>query len=142
MNSEQIISELSTVLGIDLKFSDQGTCGVFFGDDEILFEKHDEQLYLIAELAPAVDQEFVLQRLMNANYLGGECGQGTIGIDRNKDEFVLHRLIDGQIDFVQFEKILSLFVQAVRYWKEWLKEAELMQTPKLSKPVTLGGLQI
>ncbi|MCR4666019.1 MAG: type III secretion system chaperone [Desulfovibrio sp.] len=126
MNSEKMISELGRALGIDLKFSDAGVCGVMFDNDEIILERHEDQLYLIAELGPASAREDAYKRLLTANYLGLECGQGTVGIDKNREEFVLHRLLDGEMDYVVFEKILATFVQTVRYWKEWLAEPKPM----------------
>ena len=120
MNSEHLISELGRALGIELKLSEAGTCGVFFDDDEIIFESHDGQLYLIADLGPAEGREDAYGRLLAANCLGRETGQAVLGVDANRREFTLHRILGGDMGYPKFEKILTLFVQAVRYWKEWL----------------------
>ena len=58
--------------------------------------------------------------MLEANYLGHECGQGTFGINASRREFVLHRVLDGEMDYPEFEKALKFFVQAARYWQEGL----------------------
>ena len=120
MNGELLISELGRAIGIDLKLSDAGTCGVFFDDDEVLFESHAGKLYLIADLGSAAGREDAYGRLLSADYLGHESGHAVIGLDENRGEFTLHRILEGDMDYPEFEKILTLFVKAVRYWKEWL----------------------
>ena len=122
MNGELLIGELGRAISIDLKLSDAGTCGVFFDDDEIIFENHDGQLYLIADLGPASGREDAYGRLLSANCLGRESGQAVLGLDPDRREFTLHRILDGEIGYPEFEKILTLFVRAVRYWKEWLAQ--------------------
>ena len=122
MNIVQLIGELSHALGIELKLSDAGTCGVFFDEDEIFFERHENQLYLIAVLGPDIGRGDAYRRMLEANYLGHECGQCTIGLDANRREFVLHRVLDGEMGYPEFEKILTVFVQVVRYWKRWLEQ--------------------
>ena len=120
MNCEHIVEELGRTLGIELKLSKEGTCGVYFDDDEVIFEQHGKQLYLIADLGSAAARSDAYERLLSANYLGHETGQAALSIDENHGGFVLHRIVDGAMEFEDFEKILVLFIQAVRYWKEWL----------------------
>ena len=60
MNGEFLIGELGRAIGIDLKLSEAGTCGVFFDDDEVFFELHDGRLYLIADLGlPFYDKKIL-----------------------------------------------------------------------------------
>ena len=139
MNCENIISELGHALGIDLKLSEAGTCGVFFDKDEVFFERHESQLYLIAELGPAAGREGAYRRVLEADYLGHECGQGAIGIDANRREFVLHRVLDGKMGYPEFEKVLTVFVQAVRYWKAWLAQQQAHGTDESLK-IPSGGM--
>ena len=37
MEDSALLRELGGVLGFDLALSDQGTCGVFFDEDEVFF---------------------------------------------------------------------------------------------------------
>lgn len=140
MNSELLISELGRTLGIDLKLSEAGTCGVFFDKDEVFFERHEGQLYLIADLGPAAGREDAYRRLLEADYLGHECGQGAVGIDANRREFVLHRVLDGEMGYPEFEKILTAFVQAVRYWKEWMTRPQAAQVAAEAPRFPIGGM--
>ena len=121
MDSENIIKQLGSRLNIEPKFSPEGVCAIYFDDDEIFFERHENQLYLVSELGTSLNREDTYSRFLEANFMGHECGQGSISIDTNRDQFVLHRLIDGNIDYADFEKILTTFVQATRYWKMWLQ---------------------
>ena len=128
MNSELLINELGHTLGFTLQFSENGTCGVFFDEDEIIFEKHESQLYLIADLGPAHGRTDTYKSLLEANYLGQASGQAVLALDSVREEFTLHRILDGEMDYNEFESILTVFVSAVRYWKKWLKEGSSTTT--------------
>ena len=140
MDCERIIDELGRALGIDLRLSEAGTCGVFFDEDEIFFERHEDQLYLIAELGTSAGREDAHSRLLEANYLGQECGQGVIGIDADRREFVLHRVLDGEMDYPSFERALTVFVQATRYWKRWLAEPPQAASTTDAPYIPMGGM--
>ncbi|MBQ9451798.1 MAG: type III secretion system chaperone [Desulfovibrio sp.] len=140
MNGELLITELSHALGIELKFSEAGTCGVFFDDDEVIFEQHDGQLYLIADLGSAAGRSDAYGRLLAANCLGQESGNATLGLDTVREEFTLHRILNGDMGYQEFEKILTVFVQALRYWKEWLVNPPASAEKETSLPPA-GGIQ-
>lgn len=142
MNSKLLIDELSRNLGIELKLSDAGTCAVFFDDDEIIFEAHEGLLYLIADLGPAEGREDAYGRLLAANCLGQESGMATLSVDTTRQEFTLHRILEGELLYPQFEKILTLFVKAVRYWKEWLAQPHVAQGADNTRSFMPGSLQV
>ncbi len=120
MQIEDLIKHLGEVIKIDLHLSEQGICSVLFDEDEVIFEKYGDQLYLIAEIGTVQHSNMVLKRIITANYLGQETGQGVISVKDDSNSFVLHRIIDGELSYTEFEKILTVFLKAVRYWKEWL----------------------
>lgn len=134
MDGARLLSDLGQALGFELKLSDAGTCGVFFDDDEVIFEQHDGQLYLIADLGSAAGREDAYGRLLAANALGQESGQAVLGLDTTQNAFTLHRILDGDMDYPQFEKILTLFVRALRYWKEWLAQPTAVGSEESSLP--------
>ena len=140
MNGELLIGELAHTLGIEVKLSDAGTCGVFFDNDEVIFEMHEGRLYLIADLGSAEGREAAYGRLLAANYLGHESGRATLGMDTGRREFTLHRIIEGDMGYPEFEKSLTLFVQAARYWKGWLAQPETAGTGD-APDFPAGGLQ-
>ena len=120
MKSEELLKQLGEVLNIELSFTENGYCSVLFDEDEVVFEKFGSQLYLISELGKIQDNMQVLRRVLSANYLGEESGQATISSKEEDDTFVMHRIIDGDIPYPDFEKVLIIFLKAVRYWKEWI----------------------
>jgi hypothetical protein len=144
MSFDNLIRQLGNTIQLDLKFSDNGTVSVFFDEDEVYFEKYEKQLYVFADLGVVKDNLSVLKRIATANYLGNETGQGVISINETENNFVLHRLIDGEISYPEFEKILTMFIKAVRYWKEWisLPHEETVQgnSEKKNPMLTLGAM--
>ncbi|MBQ7617759.1 MAG: type III secretion system chaperone, partial [Desulfovibrio sp.] len=110
---------------------------VFFDQDEVIIEQHDGQLYLIAVLGVAQGREDAYGRLLAANYLGQESGQAVLGLDLERNEFVLHRILDAEMEYPEFEKILTIFIQVLRYWKEWLAQPVARQvaldSPRFAK---------
>ncbi|WP_295351508.1 CesT family type III secretion system chaperone [uncultured Succinivibrio sp.] len=96
---------------------------------------------MFADIGVAKDIRFVFKRILSANYLGNETGQGVISINENDGNFVLHRLIDGDVPYSDFEKILVMFVRAVRYWKEWLslsrEEQQESKFENVNNPLTM-----
>ena len=122
MNGKALIRELGKALGFTLEMSDQNTCGVFFDEDEVVFEQHEEQLYIMAELGSSVGREDAHTRMLEANCLGAQSGQACLGLDAQREVFTLHRILEGELSYEEFEKILTLFIRALRYWKEWLAQ--------------------
>lgn len=120
MEYSALIRELGTALGIGLELSEQGTCGVFFDDDEVMFETNDGRLFIMADLGSSLGREDAAVRLLQAANLGLETGFSCIGIDEGREQFTLCRVLEGDLAYPDFEKALSLFVKAMRFWKEWL----------------------
>ena len=120
MDGKRLMKELGEALGFSLEMSDQNTCAVIFDQDEVVFEQHEEQLYIMTDLGPSAGRSDAHARLLEANCLGAQSGQACIGLDAQREVFTLHRILDGELSYAEFEKILTLFIRAVRYWKEWL----------------------
>jgi hypothetical protein len=120
MNGKDMMQKLGEALGFTLEMSAQDTCAVVFDQDEVIFEQHEDQLYIIAELASSAGRTDAYARLLEANCMGAQSGQACLGLDRQREVFTLHRILDGELSYEAFEKILTLFIRAARYWKEWL----------------------
>lgn len=139
MHLSELVAELGANLGISLQMSDAGTCRVIFGDDAVDFEQSGETLYIMAELAPATGREDAYARLLAANWLGAESGGACIGLDEEKNSFALWVTERGDVPYPEFEARLTLFIKALRYWKEWLSlpaaepanQTEDQQTPDM-----------
>ena len=143
MLPEQLVAELATTLGIDLRLSDQGTCRVVFDEDEVDFEKSGNQLFVIADIASACARSDAYGRLLAANCLGNETGGAVISLDAAREVFVLHTVCEEGTSYSAFEAKLTLFVKALRYWKEWLSQpAGEILAPSSAAYDTAGMLAI
>lgn len=120
MEYSALIRELGNVLGIDLTMTEAGTCGVFFDEDEVMFEVSEGRLFIMADLGPSEGRSDAALRLLRAANLGLETGFACAGIDEARGQFTLCRVLEGDLEYADFEKLLAVFVGAVRYWKEWL----------------------
>ncbi len=129
MDSNDLMQKLGEALGFPLEMSEQNTCAVIFDQDEIVFEQHEDQLYIMADLGASAGRSDAHARLLEANCLGAQSGQACLGLDAQREVFTLHRIVDGELTCEAFEKILVHFIRAARYWKEWLSQPVPEQPP-------------
>jgi hypothetical protein len=141
MDCEHLLQQLGTAIGLDLRFSESNTCGVLFDNDEVIFEKNEGKLHLIAALGPSAGRDDVCRRLLEANYLGAQTGFASIGLDSGREDFVLHRVLEGNMDYPEFEEAVTLFVRAARHWRKWLANPQGAQEASGERPFIPGGLQ-
>ena len=142
MEYAALIRELGNVLGIDLALTEAGTCGVFFDEDEVMFEVSEERLFIMADLGPSEGRGDAALRLLRAANLGLETGFACAGIDEERGQFTLCRVLEGDLAYPDFERILTVFVGALRYWKEWLAQPPSAE-PKEEGPLPfdIGALR-
>lgn len=122
MRANELVVELGVKLGIPLRLSEAGTCRVTFDDDDVDFEQSGDALYIMAEIASAAGREDACGRLLTANWLGAESGGACIGLDAERNAFALYAVERGDVSYEEFEARLTLFIRALRYWKEWLAQ--------------------
>lgn len=120
MNASELVTTLGAQLGVDLRLSESGTCRVLFDNESVDFEQTGDALYIMADIASASGREDAFPRLLAANCLGRETGGACIGVDTIHDVFTLHVVMYGDTPYEVFEAQLTLFIKALRYWKEWL----------------------
>ncbi len=120
MNAQELVAELGVKLGISLELSETGTCRVHFDDDDVDFEQAGNALYIMADIASAAGREDICGRLLAANNLGAESGGACIGLDVGRNTFTMHTVFRGGANYEDFEAELTLFIKALRYWKEWI----------------------
>ena len=144
MDYPSLVRGLGVVLGFDLMFSDNGTCGVLFDNDEVLFEINDDRMFIMADLGSCEGREDAYPRLLKSSHLGLETGFACIGIDEVRGQFTLCRVLEGNLAYSDFEKILTVFIGAVRYWKNWLSQPkeQSVSTKDFQPPFTIGGIKI
>lgn len=132
MNATQLLSELGNTLGVTLELSADNTCSAIFDEDEIDFELSNGYLYIIAEIAPLQEEVRILKRLLQANSYGRDTGGACIGIDPDREAFVMHRMLSLPLPYEELEKSMTLFIKALRYWKMYMSSAS--GSPLLIKP--------
>jgi len=121
MKIRELIRNLGLRLGIaDLELSEDGSCSVTFGPDEVIFEQEGEMLFIIAEIGSAEGNEKIFRAMLDANHCGHGSGFGSIGWDCERNSFTLSRVIEGDFNNELFEKQLKLFVSTLRFWKLYL----------------------
>lgn len=126
MDFDALIAELGRNIGLEgLAFENDGTCSVFFDEDEVFFEKHGGKLLFIAPLGSAEGKEDLYRTVLEANFLGGGAALGAIGIDPDQDGFVLSRVLEGDEDYADFERSLLLFIRCLRKWKPVILEGRM-----------------
>jgi len=134
MNAQFLLDQLGAALGVRLALGDTGTCRVYFDQDLVDFEQTADALYIMADVGSAVDRKDAYGRLLAANCLGAESGGACLSLDAGRDTFMLHTVIREEISYPAFEKELTRFIQALRYWKEWLS-----LNPAAGKPAARGN---
>ncbi len=120
MNFPGLIQEFARTLGISHELSESGTCGVLLDQDEIMFELQENRLFIMADIGPCGGREDVAQRLLSAANFGLETGFSCAERDDERGQFTLCRILEGDLEYQDFEKIVTLFVNVVRYWKKWI----------------------
>jgi hypothetical protein len=143
MEYTSLLRELGNALGFDLALSDAGTCGIVFDEDEVMFEISEGRLFITADLGPSEGREDACMSMLKAANLGLETGFSCIGIDEVRGQFTLCRILEGDLAYPDFERVLAVFVRAVRYWKKWLAlPPETASSVPFSQPPDLFALKV
>ena len=138
MNADELIKELGRNLGIALELSPIGTCRASFDGDVVEFEKTDDALWIYAELGSSMNREDANQSLLAANRLGLQTGGATISLDEERNQFVMHQELWGDMPYMSFESRLVLFIKALRWWKEWLALPPLKSVVRQASALPAG----
>ncbi len=118
----ELLSSLGDILGIAMQPGEGGACRVLFGETAVDFQVAGNHLFLISDLASAEGREKEFPALMKADWLGSETRGATLGLDAQKQMFVLHMMLTGSLDVDEFKSLLANFVKATRDWKERLEQ--------------------
>lgn len=121
MKPEELLVGLGTLLGIDLTPGKEGTCSLWLDEDQVDFEVVGDRLFMMADIGSAVDRTEACARFLAADYLGRETEGSVISLDEKRNVFVMYAVVEPGTSSVKFEERLTLFVKALRYWKDWLK---------------------
>ena len=134
MTPEELIKELGRTLGAPMELSPVGTCRAAFDGDIIEFEKVDDDLWIMADLGSAENREDAVSSLLAGNRLGLQTGGATIALDEERAMFTMHMELWGEMPYLAFEARLTMFIKALRWWKEWLALPSLKSMVKQGHP--------
>lgn len=135
MNAEGLIKELGRTLGAPMELSPVGTCRAAFDGDVIEFEKVEDDLWIMADLGSAQNREDAVASLLAGNRLGIQTGGATIALDEERGMFTMHMELWGEMPYPTFEAKLTMFIKALRWWKDWLALPPLTSVVKQVHPV-------
>ncbi|WP_031491105.1 type III secretion system chaperone [Succinivibrio dextrinosolvens] len=122
MKPADLITTLGDRLKIeDLKPSEKGVCSVFFDQDEIIFECHEDRLFIFGEIGSGIGRQDLYLEMLKGSHLGLGAAYGSLGLDVSKEVFTLTRVIEGDISYGLFEKRLTDFLIALRNWKQYIE---------------------
>ncbi|WP_295355062.1 type III secretion system chaperone [uncultured Succinivibrio sp.] len=127
MNAQELIKELGSNLGLELEFSEEHTCALKFGEVTVFFEEYEDKLYLICELGSSVGKEDLFPHLLSENYLGRATANAVLSHDEIKSEFMLHLILQQNITYQQFERILDNFVYTAKKYKNKLTSENMTE---------------
>ncbi len=126
MRFDELLTELGKNIGLeDLAFDANGSCSVFLDDDEVFFELSDGRLLIISPIGPVSGREGLFRAVLEGNFLGGQSAFGSIGINSDQNEFVLSRVLEGDVPYLDFEKSLLVFIRCLRKWKNIVRDARM-----------------
>ena len=120
MNTTKLLETLGENINLDLALSEHKTCSVIFDEDEVIFEENNNQLFIYAVLGTSIGHEELYEDLLSYSNLGANTGNASIGLDKDRNEFLMYRILTGNMEYEEFQDILVLFIKSLRYWKNWL----------------------
>lgn len=123
MSAKDLLDRLGAALSVNAELSENNTCALQFDDVGVHFEVANGMLYALTELGVPKDVDSVARRLLEANFLGEKTNGATLALDRETGCVSLHTIFDENASYDFFEKRLSQFVLAARYWRVWIEYA-------------------
>lgn len=126
MNQHEIMERLSQQMGITVKFNEMGLCRLRFDKKFIVdFETADDEtaMYIYCSLGPLPEQNQnarILQRMMQAHYLGRESGQCCFGLDGSNVMLFMRYEFAGAKDNDLYT-LLEEFLDTADFWTKELQ---------------------
>ena len=121
----ELMTELAAAIGLEgVELEDDGGGQLIIDDDlviDIATDPGEATIIVAASVGaiPADQREAAFGQLLEANLLGDGTGGAALAIDGTRDEIVLCRLFpQDDLPFAVFDRELSVFVQALRYWRQ------------------------
>lgn len=126
MNQHEIMENLSRQIGITIKFNEMGLCRLRFDKKIIVdFETADDEksMYVyccLGQLPESSQNARILQRMMQAHYLGRESGQCSFGLDGSNVMLFMRYEFAGAKDN-DLSALLEEFLDMADFWTKELQ---------------------
>ena len=150
MNATDLIALFAQRAGLPaLQLSPQGTAAVQVDEQLTLNLEHDSSArrlvaYCVVGEVPASGRESLFARLLEANLFARETGGGSLGLDRERNELVLSRVLElDSTDDQAFEAALEQLVDSAIALREPLSAPEFAfdATVPAAMPAFPGALR-
>lgn len=123
MNPEIAIKELGKLVNLDIPLSVEGTCALNFEEELIEFEVTETELSVYGTIGSLEGKEFLYKQILENNFVSLQIASASLCLENNT--LMLYRIFQAPIELQKLDQGVALFVSGVRYWKEWLKAAEI-----------------
>jgi Tir chaperone protein (CesT) family len=117
--AQELLGEFGRSTGLgELALDEDNYCALL-----IEFDEQDRQLVLYSLLGePAGDRLPVYERLLQANYLGRECGGATFGLRPGNSVVLSQSMAVAGLDLKDFTARLERFINEVEAWTKQLPQ--------------------
>ena len=122
MTHNELLRKLGETAGIELELSGASTAAAKFDGDEVNFESDGDRLYIYADIAPSEGREADFGKLLELNNLFAGTDGAAIGLDRERGTFTFCRMVEGDVEYAAFERVVAGFVTALRLVRRELSE--------------------
>jgi hypothetical protein len=124
---QALIGEFGRSIGLpDLELDEDNYCALLIDEGLVInmeFDEESRQLLLYSLLGQAAgDTRSVYERLLQANYVGRECGGATFGLRPDNSVVLSQSLAVPGLDLKDFTARLERFVNEVEAWTKQLSQ--------------------
>jgi hypothetical protein len=125
--AQELLGEFGRSTGLgELALDQDNYCALLIDDGLVVnieFDEQDRQLVLYSLLGvPAGEPQAAYERLLQANYLGRECGGATFGLRPDNSVVLSQSMAVAGLDLKDFTARLERFINEVEAWTKQLPQ--------------------
>lgn len=132
MNIDDILLELGKQMGLgSLKLDENRVCRLVFDSVLVVDIEATEgdqivNLYATVCTTPAEGKDALYETLLEASLFGLGTGGASFGIDKERGELLLWRVLNmDKTDYQEFVNVLESFVNHLEVWKDKIDKGEI-----------------
>ena len=125
--AQELLGAFGRTIGLDdLGLDEDNYCALLIDDGLVInieFDEQERQLVLYSLLGePAGDARSVYERLLQANYLGRECGGATFGLRPDNSVVLSQSMAVPGLELKDLTARLERFINEVEAWTKQLPQ--------------------